>query len=269
MKQTWMGLAAFALAAGALMVSCNKQPLQQDAVMEDGQSLSSELRGCNTFYGPQVHIGNGKGRTFILLEKTGRPLEMGIEMTEASMFGLPQDEHDFAASTFILPMHHKAKEATAFDHLTVNWNVNGHEPPGVFNIPHFDFHFYMTTVAQQMAIPPYPVNPAAFDNLPPPASWPVGYFATPGGVPQMGKHWSSTSFAPPFTHTMIYGSYAGRFTFVEPMITRRFLMDGTRVNVPYSPLRGFPVAGKWYPQTYHIYKHGGKHYVTLSNFTWH
>lgn len=269
MKQTWMGPAAFALAAGVLMVSCNKQPLQQDAALQDGQSISSELRATNTFYGPQVHIGNGKGRTFILLEKTGRPLEMGIEMTEGSMFGLPQDEHDFAAATFILPLHQKALGATAFDHLTVNWNVQGHEPPGVFNIPHFDFHFYMTTVEQQMAIPPYPVNPAAFDNLPPPASWPLAFFATPGGVPQMGKHWSSTSFAPPFTHTMIYGSYAGRFTFMEPMITRRFLMDGTRVDVPYSPLRGFPVAGKWYPQTYRIYKEGGKHYVSLSNFTWH
>lgn len=269
MKQTWMGASVFALAASFLIISCNKQPLPEQAIMQTESNISLKAEKSNSFYGPQVHMGNGKARTFISMEKSGRPLEIGIEMTEGTMFGLPQDEHDFESATFVLPMHQKAQEATAFNHLTVNWNVHGHEPPGVFDIPHFDFHFYMTTHEQQMAVPPYEVNPTAFDNLPPAASWPLAYVPTPGGVPQMGRHWVSTSFAPPFSHTLIYGSYSGRFTFMEPMITRQFLMAGTRADVPYSPLRGFPVAGKWYPQSYHIYKADGKYYVTLSNFTWH
>lgn len=271
MKLTWMGAPAFALAMGVLIVSCNKQPLPAEAGMETALSSSSMSKGntANTFYGPQVQMGDGKARSFIILKKSGMPLELGYEMTQGAMFNLPQDEHDFGAATFVLPLHQKALQATAFDHLVINWNVNGHEPPGVFNIPHFDFHFYMITLAQQMAIPPYAVNPTGFDNLPPPASWPAAFFPTPGGVPQMGRHWISTSFAPPFIHTFIYGSYDGRFIFMEPMVTRQFLMQGTRADVPYNPLQGFPVAGKWYPQTYHVYKDGGKHYVSLSNFTWH
>lgn len=269
MKQTWMGATVFALAASVLMISCSKQPLPEDAMMltDNGSNLKADK--ANTFYGPQVHLGNGKARSFVVMDKSGKPLELGVEMTAGAMQGLPEDEHDFEAATFRLPLHYKAEQATAFDHVDINWNVQGHEPPGVFTIPHFDFHFYMITQGQQMAIPPYSVNPAGFDNLPAPASWPIAYVPTPGGVPQMGKHWVSTSFTPPFSHTMIYGSYAGQFIFVEPMITRQFLLAGTRVDVPYSPLRGFPVAGKWYPQTYHIYKEGGKHYVTLSNFSWH
>ncbi len=276
MKLKWMGAPAFALALGVLMVSCNKESLQSDAALEPALKSSSGNAGfsgkansANSFYGPQVQMGNGRARSFIVLEKNGMPLEIGAELTEGAMYGLPEDPSDFEAAAFLLPLHQKAQQATAFDHLIINWNIHGHEPPHVFDIPHFDFHFYMITLAQQMAIPPYEVDPSGFNNLPPPASWPAAYFPTPGGVPQMGRHWISGSFAPPFTHTMIYGSYGGRFIFMEPMVTRQTLLDGLTSEVPYSPLQGFPVAGKWYPQKYNVYKDGNKHYVTLSNFTWH
>ena len=44
---------------------------------------------------------------------------------------------------------------------------------------------------------------------------------TPGGVPQMGKHWINPASpeiggGQTFTHTMLYGSYGAQFTFVEP-----------------------------------------------------
>ena len=39
-----------------------------------------------------------------------------------------------------------------FDHAELGWNPNGHEPPQLYGIPHFDVHFYMVTSATQMAI---------------------------------------------------------------------------------------------------------------------
>ena len=159
---------------------------------------------------------------------------------------------------------------TAFDHITVNWNVHGHEPAHVFDVPHFDFHFYMISVAEQTSIPPYPLAPADFDNLPPPSYWPDMYFPTPQGVPGMGKHWADGFFAPPFSKTMIYGSYKGKFTFVEPMITMSTIMSGTSYSIPYRQLHVFVPDHKFYPTVYNIYKDAatGKHYVTLSNFVW-
>ncbi len=278
MKLKLIGVPAFALTMGALLFSCNKQsPNDENSSVEalsnnankPVSTESSNANTANTFYGPQVHMGDGKARTFISIDRSGKPLEMGFEMTEGAMYGLPEDEHDFEAATFVLPLHQKAQQATAFDHLVVNWNVHGHEPPGVFDIPHFDFHFYMITMAEQMAIPPYEVNPTGFDNLPPPSYWPATYVPIPGGVPQMGKHWISTSFAPPFTKTMIYGSYDGRFTFIEPMVTRAFILQGNPFSQNFSQMQVFVPVNKWYPQTYNIYDADGKHYVSLSNFVWH
>jgi hypothetical protein len=186
------------------------------------------------------------------------------------LYGLPQDPKDFAAATFVLPLHQKARDITPIDHIVINWNVHGHEPEHVFDVPHFDFHFYMITLADQLAIPPYEVAPAGFENLPPHANWPDLYFPTAGGVPQMGKHWIDGAFAPPFSKTFIYGSYNGRFTFLEPMITRDYLLQGTTSSTAYRQLHVFDPANKYYPKQYNIYKNTAtsKHYITLSNFAW-
>jgi hypothetical protein len=224
----------------------------------------------NIFKGPEVQMGNGKVRSWISINHAGFPLEIGIEITDAALNGLPQDPEDFQAATFILPLHQKANAITPFDHIVINWNVHGHEPEHVFDVPHFDFHFYMISLQDQMAIPPYEVAPAGFDNLPPNNYWPDLYVPTPGGVPQMGKHWVNTTFAPPFTKTMIYGSYNGKFTFVEPMIIRDFLLQGTSYSETYPQPHVFIPTNKFYPTKYNIYKDPvtEKHYVTLSDFVW-
>lgn len=255
------------------LTSCNKEPLP---VMEAKQSttLQNSLRGnpnqVNVFKGPEVHMGNGKIRSWISINHADIPQEIGVEMENASLFGLPQNPTDFPAATFMLPLHQKAKQLTAFDHIVVNWNVHGHEPEQVFDVPHFDFHFYTISVAEQLAIPPYPMAPADFDNLPPNNYWPDMYFPTAGGVPQMGKHWADGFFVPPFTKTMIYGSFKGRFIFVEPMVTRALMLSGNTYTETYRQPHVFVPDHKFYPTVYNIYKNAAsnKHYVTLSNFVW-
>ena len=254
------------------LASCNKEKIESISKQNTEQQITG--RGnpeqVNIFKGPQVAMGNGFARSWISINHSDVPLELGIELTDGALYGLPQDPADFAAATFLLPLHQKAKAATAFNHIVINWNVHGHEPDHVFDIPHFDFHFYMISEQEQTSIPPYPLAPASFDNLPPNSYWPDLYVPTPGGVPTMGKHWINTTFAPPFSKTMIYGSYNGRFTFVEPMITRDYLLQGDSFSEAYSQPHVFVPNNKFYPQTYNIYKDdaSSKHYITLSNFAW-
>ncbi|MDN3659488.1 DUF5602 domain-containing protein [Ferruginibacter paludis] len=251
--------------------SCYKEGRQTtvaDAGTVSADKLNSSIE--NVFKGPEIQMGNGKARSWISINHDGVPVELGIEMTDGALYGLPQDPEDVAAATFVLPLHKKASDVTPFDHLVINWNVQGHEPKHVFDVPHFDFHFYMISEGDRMAIPPYEVAPAGFDKLPPHAYWPDLYFPTPGGVPQMGKHWIDGTFAPPFTKTFIYGSYNGRFTFLEPMVIRDYLVQGTSYTTAFRQLHVFDPVNKYYPQQYNIYKDpvSSKHYVTLSDFVW-
>ncbi len=226
----------------------------------------------NMFYGPQVKMGDGKARSFLKMSK-GMPEELGIEMTEGCLKGLPEDPEDFANSFFPLPLHKKALELTPFDHIGINWNVHGHEPEHVYDVPHFDFHFYKITLQEQLAIPPYEVAPADFDNLPAAEYMPSMYLALPGGVPQMGKHWadllSPELHGSPFNYTIIYGSYQGKNTFLEPMITLDILKSGAGYHVPFRQPEKFS-EHRFYPTQYNIYMNTGtnKHYVTLSEFVW-
>jgi hypothetical protein len=102
----------------------------------------------------------------------------------------------------------------------------GHPPPGIYSVPHFDFHFYKMPLAERLAIPPYPQAMAAFNNNPLPGYLPTAYVKAPAGEAKMGAHWmdvTSPEFnGQPFTHTFVYGSYDGKVNFLEPMATLAF-----------------------------------------------
>jgi hypothetical protein len=144
----------------------------------------------------------------------------------------------------------------------------------VYDLPHFDFHFYKITVDQQMAIPPYEVAPAGFDNYPAPEYFPPAYFNPGGGVPQMGAHWidvlSPEFHGVPFTHTFIYGSYNGKVTFEEPMITLETIQNTDYLEKEIRQPQKFDPLNTNYPTGYKIWKDDkhGRHYVALYNFVW-
>lgn len=182
----------------------------------------------NTFYGPQVYMGNGKARSFVILSHANVPSEIGIEMTNEAFVSLPKGDGEFS---FKLPLHQKAQAVTPFDHLEIDWNPAGH-PPAPYMVPHFDFHFYKITMAAQEAIVPGPL----MEILPPTGAMPPTYIATPGGVPEMGKHWIDVTSpelnGQPFTKTFIYGSYNGQVNFDEPMVTLATLLSGKNSSSP-------------------------------------
>lgn len=194
-------------------------------------------------YGTPTTLGDGKVRTYVVTDHRSKtPLEIGVAIDASAMASLPADPQ----------MLHLALPPSApapYDFVMFDWNPNGHPPMGVYTRPHFDFHFYTVSEAEVMAIDPS--DPAFFTkgaNMPTGAMIPAPYFLPPAPlseliVPGMGIHWSdptSPEFAggaAAFTRTFIYGSWDGKFTFLEPMITRDFLtdIDGVvSVNIPQS-----------------------------------
>ena len=255
------------LCASVFLFSCQKDlSLKNERNLISSSELSkrNEHEKYNTFYGNQVQLGDGKVRTFVTISSLGVPDEIGIEMTAGALQGLGE-----ATIQLSFPFHKKAGDVTPFNHVLLDWNPHGHEP-FFYELPHFDFHFYMIPEAERLAISP---TSPLMEQLPPFPYWPQGYVPTPGGVPQMGKHWVNPaspeiSGGQLFTHTMIYGSYAGKLIFVEPMITKAFLLSEQPVSMMYGQPTQFAITNTYHPKKYNIYKKDGKYYITLTDFVW-
>lgn len=249
-------------------VSCTSDAPDPEASARS-YNQSQNLAAGSLFKGPRVTLGDGKARSWILLNQDGFPMEIGVELTPDAMEGLSTDDHE----SIVLPLHHKAKEVTPFDHIGLNWNPNGHPPEGVFDAPHFDVHFYMMSLADRLAIPDWsPETDAQFSNYPPEGYMPASYFTPPGAgtsEAQMGKHWIPVNLGDflPFSKILILGTYDGAFNFVEPMVTRDYLMSGANFSEDYpQPL--YVAEPDNYPSKYNIYHNtsNGNIYISLSNF---
>ena len=151
---------------------------------------SSQEDQYNTFYGPVVQFGKGHVRSWANITRDDKPLAIGIEFTE----GVLNQEHSHGDSEahgheVLLQLHQKAKALMPFDHLTMGFMAAGHPPPGIYSVPHFDFHFYKMPLEERMAIPSYPQAMTAFNNNPATGYLPPAYVKAPAGEAQMGAHW--------------------------------------------------------------------------------
>jgi hypothetical protein len=227
--------------------------------------------------GPEVQVHEGKAWTWIQLDQNGNPQKMAISINDAALNSLPTTGGDGShnqghsgSNNWVLKFHPKAN-ISPFNHLGLDWNPIGHEPDPIYGKSHFDFHFYMITPAEVDAIPPYEVDSAKFKNSPSPEYLPAKYFNAGGGVPKMGAHWvdvtSSEFNVQPFTQTFIYGSFNGKVTFYEPMITLDFIKKNNNFE------RSIPQPGKvqksgYYPTRMKIVKHDGVTDIILDGMTY-
>lgn len=177
--------------------------------------------------GEAVAVGKGTARTTVALNTAGEPVSIAVVLKGKVLEGLPEataDHHDWE---YILPMP-KGISGTGYDHVGLNWNPVGHDPSGIYSVPHFDVHFYLIGKNEREAIT-FKGERAADAKIPPAAkTLPKGYVAPPEtAVEQMGIHAvnpGSPEFrGKPFTATFIYGYHKGRLIFVEPMISKAFL----------------------------------------------
>ena len=243
--------------------------------------VAPTLMGCDatdddtgTYVGDAKSLGNGGAYAFITLDD-GEPTSIGVSLDELALSGLSSHETQDIA----LPLPTTVAVAP-FNHVALNWNPHGHEPDGVYTIPHFDFHFYMVSEAELNEIDPARADFAdKAAKMPEGRYIPAGYIQTPGAVPRMGAHWVDPT-SPEFTNqgfsrTFIYGFWDAQMNFLEPMITKSFIesvkaMDGQSVQFAIPQPQAFARPG-YYPTHYSIRYNANRasFLITLEGLTEH
>lgn len=216
---------------------------------------------------PSLTIGNGKINAWSQFDAAGIPQAIGFTLSKGALDNLPPT----GPTSYMLSVPDEVSQKTPFQHIMVDWNAQGHEPPGIYDTPHFDFHFYMQPMAETMAIPPYPQAAAKFDKTPPADQIPTGFAKNPGGVPSMGAHWSDTNSpefkGQKFTDTFVYGSYDGKVTFWEEMTTLAFIKTNPNTDLAIPLPAKYEKAGMHYPTRYGIKSLAdGSYEVSFSQF---
>jgi hypothetical protein len=224
---------------------------------------------AGTFIGDNRPLGNGTIRSWVTLDKNGDPTAIGVTFSEAALSGLPAKEPD---TEYLLSLPPQAS-ATAFNHIGLDWNVKGHQPTGVYDVPHFDFHFYTITPQERDRITAQGDDLARVNRQPSAEYMPAGYVLVPdSAVPRMGSHLanprSGELHGQPFTKTFLFGSYDGHIIFYEPMITRSFLESKANITEFINLPARYSKSG-YYPTKYSVkYDPKNKEYtVSLEGMT--
>ena len=187
-------------------------------------------------------LGNGTVAGYAEFDVSGAVTAIGVVFSGGVLDNLPaapSDGHhcfdmnkdgtiDLAAECAswherVLPLPSEASRQPdlPFKWALLNWNPHGHIPPGVYDKPHFDVHFYIEPIEKVFAIESGPCGPEHVRcdqftqaRLPVPANYMHPDFKDVEAVaPAMGNHLVDPK-APefngvPFTHTWIYGVYEG------------------------------------------------------------
>ncbi|GHE10269.1 hypothetical protein [Streptomyces alanosinicus] len=256
---------------------------------------------CASF-GPEQDLGNGSLRSYTQLNDDGSPATVGVAFTHDALAGLPTDMNDrhhcydvngdgrIDQNTecvggyehpLALPDTTTAAPGLSTKWVLVNYNPLGHGLPGVYDVPHLDFHFYLKPKSVRDSIRTGPcglvINCDDYTKATKPLDapyMPAGYMdhkeAAEGA---MGNHLMDTDDSPewhgqPFTHTFMYGDWDGNLLFEEPMITKKWfegLADHTNENGCYSINQpaAWQQAG-FYPRRYCIRYRPGRDDFTVS-----
>jgi hypothetical protein len=209
-----------------------------------------------TYDGPSRHLGNGSVYAFEKMAANGEPIAIGVKMSEAALTGLQSEPpNDGDGWETILPLPKEAANS-GYDLIGIDWNPKGHIPIGIYDKPHFDFHFYMISQAKKDSITAKGEDLARADKAPAPKYMPEGYILPKGTeVPRMGAHAIDPS-APefnkqPFTMTFIYGFYDGQMAFMEPMMTKAFLETKPNTKDRIKLPKAYAKNG-YYPTAYSV-----------------
>lgn len=226
-----------------------------------------------TYEGKAVRIGRGTAHTVVRADANGKLTSIGVVFTPGMLDGLPKaaksTDPDFP---YLLAMPKKGPK-TVVDHVVINWESVGHPPPHVYDVPHFDFHFYLVSYEEQMKVAFKDLKDSGDPSQQPPAELlPAGYVVPPGtAVSQMGVHGIDPAAHEfhnhPFDATFIYGYHNKQQTFIEPMVSLAFLKSKPSFSAPVTRPATYTKPGA-YPSAYSVnYDSATKRYeVTLSDF---
>lgn len=231
--------------------------------------------------GDDIDFLDGTVRTYATTNPEGDLSSIGVYLDDDALDAFDEDPLDIHLA---LP---DEVDTHQFTFLGFHYNPEGHPPPDVYTVPHFDFHFYMlpeetvediTSGPATFSIPDARM-PEDYQRLPVLDTDDDGQPDTPLVEEEMGEHLADTSSPEfqedgEFTHTMIYGAYdsdgdgTGQITFIEPMITVDFFEDLSmetvvRIKTPqeYAQEDNYPTEYVMEPDL-----EGGV-YVSLDGFT--
>ncbi|MFC3625208.1 DUF5602 domain-containing protein [Vogesella amnigena] len=209
---------------------------------------------ASSYSGKAVRLGKGTAHTVVRTDDAGQVASIGIVLSKRALQGLPKPGAGPTAYWLEMPAR---GPRTVFNHVVVNWEAAGHPPPKVYDVPHFDFHFYLGSKAEQRRVRFQSEAESADPAQQPPAELlPAGYIVPPGtAVPQMGVHAINPAGqefnGQPFTATFIYGYHRQRLFFLEPMVTLSFLQSRPSFEAAIPQPARFDKPGS-YPLAYRV-----------------
>ena len=224
-------------------------------------------------FGQSWALGSGTITTYAEFADDHVPSAMGMVFSAGVLDELPagsSDQHHcfdrdsdgtvdrsmecFATHEAVIPLPDALaiRADFPFKWVLFNWNPIGHIPPGVYDVPHFDVHFYIESVANVFAVQDGPCGPEfvrcdqfELAKKPLPANYINPDFQDVDAVaPAMGNHLIDLT-GPEFNgekweHNFIFGVYDGKITFYEEMLTREYLLSGRNAC---NPIKSPPAVG--------------------------
>ena len=285
----WHGVAVALLAAGTVVTAAG-------ACASPGPRADA---APSRILGRSIELGKGTVSSYARLDRDGAPRAIGVAFSASALEGLPtgSDGHhcfdrnrdgviDRATECLhsyehVIPLPDAVARRTdiPFTWVLLNWNPAGHIPPGIYDMPHFDVHFYMERIEKVFALQAGPCGPELIRcdqfeaaRKPVPSNYMHPDFKdVEAVVPAMGNHLidlTGPEFrGQPFTRSWIFGAYDGVVTFYEEMVTRAFLLS--RPNTCF-PIKSPPAVGRsgFYP-TVSCLRHDAKtneYLVSMEDF---
>jgi len=257
--------------------------------------------GCSTTWAARVlgtpsSLGNGTVASYSELDESGTPKAIGVVFSAGALDALPTAPSDghrcFDANNDgvidlntecsawherVLPVPSEVgrRSDVPFKWALLNWNPHGHVPPGVYDTPHFDVHFYIEPIENIFALQRGTCGPEflrcdqyAVARKPVPRNYVPANFQELGiAAPAMGNHLLDPTtpefHGVPFKRTWIYGTYDGRVIFYEEMVDLRFMMSKPDACVPIQSPDAVALAG-YYPTRSCVRYAPGKDEYTVS-----
>jgi len=189
--------------------------------------------------GESTVVSGGTVSTWARVNGKGKVIWVGMTMPVEMIQNQPPSGSGPAGAVAVLNFPAVVQDTTYFNHVEIHSQRHGHVTPpqyvqpNRYGAPHFDIHFYSIPVEEVWTIPGRtpPLPPVAPELLP--AGW-----AQPGGsLAQMGRHaqlHSEFTATDPWLGTMVAGFLpdASYMHFIEPMITREFLLRRQNFTLP-------------------------------------
>ena len=281
MKHLLLAMALLLGAAASHAASDDDNPLTPDNSGKDGKLV----------LGDSISLGNGRIHTFQSIAKDGKPIALGIVFPRSTLTNLPTEENDGlncwdSNGDNHIDLHEECsgghnrvlffdKNPTPFKWISIDWEPHGHVPADTYGAQHFDFHFYMMPFVERNLIAVGPCNPGTINCAqyqtaikPVPTNYiHPDFFNTNLAFSRMGNHWADRTSPEfngyPFTNTFILGSYDGRITFYEPMVSLAYLKSKPNDCKPIKQPLYFETAG-YYPTSYCVRHHKSSDSYTVS-----